>query len=58
MANESGGHVRRDRRVKYIKGRQEGGMYGDVDGWIVHGSAKKVERNKRKRRKRSLSTYV
>jgi len=31
---EKGG---RERREKYSKGRTEGGMYVEVDGWIVHG---------------------
>lgn len=43
---------RREVRVKHIKGRQEGGIYGDVDGWIVHGSAEKVEQNKREEKKK------
>lgn len=27
----------RQRREKHSKGRTEGGMYVEVDGWIVHG---------------------
>lgn len=32
--------------------RTEGGMYVEVDGWMVHESTGKVERNKRKGRKK------
>lgn len=31
------GEGERERREKHCKGRTEGGMYVEVDGWIVHG---------------------